>query len=157
MDWPAIVLLVAAATVFLGMAWLQQRPPAVREAGPGSAEPARSDDGQPRWDRAGLVAVLLFGLAYGYGLGVFVDGPLNDPCQGSPGMAAFGLLVLGIAAGLVILPVVSILYAWRAPRLWGMNGAEGCFVATILTVSAAVVGYFLFGALPLFRWVPSCQ
>ena len=112
---------------------------------------------QSRSAWAGLVAVLIFGLAYGYGLGLLVDGPYNNPCQPSPRMAAFGVLFLGIAAGLVILPVVSILYAWRAPRLWGMNGAEGCFVATILTVSAAVVGYFLFGALPLFRWVPSCQ
>jgi len=111
---------------------------------------------QSRSAWAGLVVVLLFSLAYGYGLGLLVDGPYNNPCQPSPGMAAFGVMFLGIAAGLVILPVVSILYAWLAPKPWGMNRAEGCFVATIFSVTAAVVGYSLFGALPLLHWVPSC-
>ena len=111
---------------------------------------------QSRSAWAGLVVVLMFFLAYGYGLGVLVDGPYNDPCQGSPGMAAMAVMVSGIAAGLVIIPVVSVVYAWLVPKPLGKYREEGCFLATILGVPTAVVGFLLFGALPLFHWVPSC-
>ena len=111
---------------------------------------------ESRSAKAGLAAILILGLAYGYGLGVLVDGPSNDPCQGSPGMAAFGLLFVGILAGVILLPVVSLVYVALATRLSGMNGAGGCAIVTGLAATTAAVGYLLFGAVPLFHWVPSC-
>ena len=111
---------------------------------------------QSRSAKVGLAAVLFLSLAYGYGLGLLVDGPYNDPCQGSPAMAAFGLLFVGILAGVVILPVVSLVYVALATRLSGTDSAAGCAVVTGLAATAAAVGYLLFGAVPLFHWVPSC-
>jgi riboflavin transporter FmnP len=71
-------------------------------------------------------------------------------------MAALHSLVFGIAAGLVILPAVSILYVMRAVRLFSTDGAVGCLIVTVLTVTAAVLGFDLFIALPLFHWVRPC-
>ena len=111
---------------------------------------------ESRSAKVGLAAVLILSLAYGYGLGLLVDGPYNDPCQGSPAMAAMALMFLGILAGAAILTGVSILYVFLATGLSGANGAAGCALVTILAAMAAVVGYLLFGARPLVQWVPPC-
>jgi hypothetical protein len=115
-----------------------------RREAEGSAYEAEDDVGeQSRSARAGLAIVLIFGFLYGLGVGLFAA----SPCISSEGMAcamgSMGAMFLGLYAGVLIIPAISLAYVWLVPRYLGVNRAAGCALVTILAGAAAVVGFVL--------------